>query len=91
MTVLMTNAVTCTLAAVIRVHSLPVSKTVLTKSSPGWHNLLLYHRLRLYDLTIKLLERPLKSSAITKGKIGTHLWDISVANLSSRDFLIVRL
>ena len=61
------------------------------KSSPGWHNLLLYHRLHLYALIIKLVEGPLTFSAITKGKIGTHLWDISVASLMSRNFLVVRL
>ena len=61
------------------------------KSSSGWHHLLLYHRLHLYAPTIQLVKGPLTPSAITKGKIGTHLWDISVAYLSSRDFLIVRL
>lgn len=59
--------------------------------SAGWHNLLLYHRLHFYALTIELVKWPLTPSAITKGKIGTHIWDISVARLTSHDFLLVRL
>lgn len=65
--------------------------------SPVRHHLIFHHLLLRYehtpfpvlDITITLTNSKLRYPAVTVGKYGTHMWDISLAHVQTEKFLIV--